>query len=103
MLSILFALVFIICTIFLAFFDKVPVSYCFVYLVLSCSTFISYAIDKSAARHKQRRIPEKTLQLLAMLGGWPGALLAQNILRHKSKKQSFLIISGLVSLSTCLH
>jgi uncharacterized membrane protein YsdA (DUF1294 family) len=59
------------------------------YLSLSAVTFIVYAIDKSAAKRNARRTPENTLHLLAILGGWPGALLAQTWLRHKSSKTSF--------------
>lgn len=56
---------------------------------LSVITFIVYAIDKSAARRRGPRTPERTLHLLALAGGWPGALLAQRWLRHKSAKASF--------------
>lgn len=63
-----------------------------VYAVASLLTFFFYAMDKSAARQGQWRIPEKTLQLLSLLGGWPGALFAQETLRHKSAKSSFLIV-----------
>lgn len=56
---------------------------------MSLLTFIIYAIDKSAAQAKRRRTPESTLHLLALAGGWPGALLAQQWLRHKSAKQPF--------------
>lgn len=59
------------------------------YAGLSVITFIVYAIDKSAARSKGPRTPERTLHLLALAGGWPGALLAQRWLRHKSAKASF--------------
>lgn len=61
------------------------------YAVLSAITFILYAIDKSAARRQARRIPENTLHMWALLGGWPGALLAQQLLRHKTVKRSFRI------------
>jgi uncharacterized membrane protein YsdA (DUF1294 family) len=59
------------------------------YLLLSAVTFVIYAIDKAAAKGNARRAPENTLHLLALLGGWPGALLAQHWLRHKSSKKSF--------------
>lgn len=60
-----------------------------IYLVVSLITFLVYAADKSAARNNNRRTPEATLHLLAFGGGWPGALLAQQFLRHKSKKAEF--------------
>lgn len=59
------------------------------YLTLSLLTFIAYAIDKSAAKRGKWRTKESTLHLLALMGGWPGALFAQNLLRHKSVKASF--------------
>lgn len=60
-----------------------------VYLIASAITFIAYARDKSAARRGTRRTPENTLHLLSMLGGWPGALIAQQYVRHKSTKEAF--------------
>jgi uncharacterized membrane protein YsdA (DUF1294 family) len=66
-----------------------PVFIAYLYIALSSITFIAYALDKSAARHGHRRTPEPTLHLLALSGGWPGALIAQASLRHKSKKPSF--------------
>ena len=59
------------------------------YLVLSVVTFMVYWQDKWAAQKGHWRTPEKTLQLLALAGGWPGAVLAQQWLRHKSSKTSF--------------
>jgi uncharacterized membrane protein YsdA (DUF1294 family) len=59
------------------------------YLLLSVICFFAYAADKSAARRGQRRTPESRLLLLGLLGGWPGALLAQQFLRHKTRKQPF--------------
>jgi len=61
-----------------------------VYLGVSLLTFVVYAIDKSAARHGRWRTPESTLHALALAGGWPGALLAQQLLRHKSTKPTFI-------------
>ncbi|WMB74267.1 DUF1294 domain-containing protein [Shewanella oncorhynchi] len=66
-----------------------PVGIAGMYLTLSLLTFIAYAIDKSAAKRNKWRTKESTLHLLALMGGWPGALFAQNLLRHKSVKASF--------------
>jgi len=60
-----------------------------VYLVASAVAFSVYAQDKSAAKQSQRRTPESTLHLLGLIGGWPGAFIAQQLIRHKSKKRSF--------------
>jgi uncharacterized membrane protein YsdA (DUF1294 family)/cold shock CspA family protein len=61
-----------------------------VYIGLSLFTFLTYAIDKSAAIHGSWRTSENTLHLLGLAGGWPGALLAQQLLRHKCSKPSFV-------------
>ncbi len=57
----------------------------------SVLAFLAYAFDKSAARSDRWRTPESILHLFGLAGGWPGALLAQRVLRHKSKKLSFQI------------
>lgn len=75
------------------------------YIALSAITFILYAVDKSAARNNKHRIPERTLHLMSLLGGWPGALLAQQIFRHKTKKQPFRVVfwmTVIVNVSTIL-
>jgi uncharacterized membrane protein YsdA (DUF1294 family) len=51
--------------------------------------FFAYAFDKAAARAGRWRTAEATLLLLGLVGGWPGALLAQQLLRHKSSKAPF--------------
>ena len=61
-------------------------------VVLSFITFLVYAIDKRAARQRRWRIPEKLLHLLGVAGGWPGALAAQQVLRHKCSKRPFLLV-----------
>jgi len=72
------------------------------YAVFSGTAFVVYAIDKMAARKRHRRIPEKLLHLLALMGGWPGALAAQRVLRHKCSKQRFLVVFwGTVTLNLC--
>ncbi|MCE4556674.1 DUF1294 domain-containing protein [Pelomonas cellulosilytica] len=68
------------------------------YSSLSTATFIVYALDKRAAVKGGDRVPEATLHALAAAGGWPGALLAQQLLRHKSAKPRFRRIYGLTVL-----
>ena len=68
---------------------KLPMAVVWVYLAGSLVAFTAYALDKSAARNDQWRTKESTLHLFALAGGWPGALAAQRLLRHKSSKQSF--------------
>lgn len=60
-----------------------------VYLILSAVTYVVYALDKSSAKHGGWRTRESTLHTLSIVGGWPGALLAQQFLRHKSTKAEF--------------
>ena len=71
------------------------------YALASAVTFIAYLLDKSAARNGQWRTRESTLHLLALIGGWPGALVAQKQLRHKSSKASFLAVFWLTVLLNC--
>jgi uncharacterized membrane protein YsdA (DUF1294 family)/cold shock CspA family protein len=68
---------------------KLPLAIPIAYLVMSFITFIAYAIDKSAAEKGRWRTQESTLHLMALIGGWPGAILGQMTLRHKSKKKAF--------------
>jgi len=59
------------------------------YAVASLLAFVMYVWDKISAEKGSRRTPENTLHLFALLGGWPGALLAQRKYRHKTRKVSF--------------
>jgi len=63
-----------------------------VYVVASVLAFLGYWSDKEAARRGTWRTPESSLHLLALAGGWPGALLAQQFLRHKSTKAEFRMV-----------
>ena len=60
------------------------------YVLASLAAFVAYAIDKAAARDGRWRTPESTLHAFSLACGWPGALLAQQFLRHKSAKPSFV-------------
>jgi len=58
-------------------------------MIMSCIAFVTYWYDKSSSRTGGWRTPESTLHILGILGGWPGALVAMQVFRHKSSKQSF--------------
>lgn len=64
--------------------------------VTSLASFAAYGLDKRRASVGGRRVPERTLHLLAFLGGWPGAILAQRRFRHKTRKVPFLIVFSAV-------
>lgn len=72
--------------------------------VISAITFIMYAWDKQKAKQsvnkKVSRTSERTLHLLALCGGWPGALIAQQLLRHKSQKKRFITVLWVCILLT---
>lgn len=58
--------------------------------LLSLAAFTIYGWDKHAAIRGARRIPEARLHQLALLGGWPGALLAMRLFKHKRRKAAFV-------------
>lgn len=60
-------------------------------VAINMLTYAIYAIDKYKAVHHMWRIPEKTLILLAVIGGSAGALLAMYTIRHKTKHNKFRI------------
>ena len=68
-------------------------------LALSALTYWAYAHDKRSAQQGAWRVPESQLHLLELLGGWPGAFLAQRRLRHKCSKRSYLTVFWLIILS----
>jgi len=80
---------------------KMPPLILTIYLVASLLTFIMYAVDKSAAKEGSWRTQESTLHLLSLAGGWPGALVAQQTLRHKSKKRSFRSVFWVMVFLNC--
>ena len=80
---------------------RLPIAVAGLYLVASLVTFIAYALDKSAARNDQWRTRESTLHLFALAGGWPGALAAQRLLRHKSRKHAFQFVFRITVVLNC--
>ena len=65
-------------------------------LVMSFATFFAYGHDKGRAATGGRRISERTLHVMALLGGWPGAIFGQRQFRHKTQKMSFRIVYWIV-------
>lgn len=58
-------------------------------LAASTAAFAVFAWDKRCAAAGRRRIPERTLLTLAAIGGTPGAIAGQRLLRHKTRKEPF--------------
>ncbi len=70
-----------------------------IYALMSAIAFLAFAIDKRAAGRGDRRTPERVLHTLELLCGWPGALAAVWLLRHKSAKTRFRLIQwGIIAL-----
>ncbi|MBN2389988.1 MAG: DUF1294 domain-containing protein [Anaerolineae bacterium] len=70
-------------------------------IVMTLSTFVIYAYDKSIAGSQAMRVPEKVLLLLALFGGTLGALAGMKVFRHKTAKESFqakLVVIMIVQL-----
>jgi len=83
-----------------AFLWRPPLLLAGIYIAVSLVTFLAYGWDKAAAARDAWRTSESTLHVLALAGGWPGALLAQQLLRHKSTKAAFrAVFWGTVALN----
>ncbi|MEO6917981.1 MAG: cold shock and DUF1294 domain-containing protein [Collimonas sp.] len=100
-LAMIFTAVFCCFLVLASLLGRLPLALPALYVVTSVITFIVYAIDKSAAQSKQWRTKESTLHMLALIGGWPGAVVAQKILRHKSRKQAFQWIFWITVILNC--
>ncbi|MEE4189070.1 MAG: DUF1294 domain-containing protein [Roseobacter sp.] len=63
------------------------------YLALvNTMAFVAFRHDKANAITGEQRIPENTLLILALIGGWVGAKVAQRRYRHKTRKQPFALM-----------
>ena len=99
--AIIISSAFISLVIALVILHKLPPIILGVYIVVSLLTFGLYAKDKSAALSGNWRISESTLHLFSLIGGWPGAAIAQSQLRHKSKKTSFRAVYWITVVINC--
>lgn len=79
------------------------------YALMSAISFSLYGLDKRASTRGGRRTREARLHLVELLGGWPGALLAQRVFRHKTRKTSFqvmyyvAVVTNLAALAWMLY
>ena len=89
---ILFTALFVCSLLGAAYFNRMSWWVIVAYLVASLVTFFAYGWDKSSARRGSWRTAESSLHFMGLVGGWPGALAAQRLLRHKSSKREFLFV-----------
>lgn len=82
--------------------DEVPLMLLVAYGVLSGVAFVVYGADKSAAARGSWRTSESTLHAIAIAGGWPGALVARRVFRHKTTKQPFRTIFWATVIANCV-
>ncbi|POA30794.1 MULTISPECIES: DUF1294 domain-containing protein [unclassified Pseudomonas] len=68
------------------------------YGIVSLLAFLLYWSDKRKARADSWRTPEKVLHAIELAGGWPGALLAQQVFRHKTRKVSYQLVFWIIVL-----
>jgi len=99
--QVLIAVIFIAVVGMSVFVAGMPIQVLYLYVAVSIITFVVYAIDKSAAKRGAWRKQESTLHLLALVGGWPGAMIAQQTLRHKSSKTSFRAVFWVTVVINC--
>lgn len=66
------------------------------YPAASLVSFLQYWMDKRSAQQGGRRTPEQSLHLVELAGGWPGALIAQQTFRHKTRKTSYQLLFWLI-------
>ncbi len=77
---------------------KNPIPF-FSYWMLSLLTMFLYGTDKANAATRKWRVPESYFHLLELMGGWPGALIAQNDFRHKTRASAYLwILRGIIAI-----
>ncbi|HTE15167.1 MAG TPA: cold shock and DUF1294 domain-containing protein [Burkholderiales bacterium] len=98
----LFAVCFLFFVVAAVLSGKLPLTVLVFYLTASGVTYLAYYFDKAAALKSHWRTQKSTLHLFSLLGGWPGALIAQRWLRHKTAKGSFQTVYWATVILNCI-
>ncbi len=96
-----FAYLFCAAMLLAVYLGRLPLLILGVYLAASVLAYTAYAMDKAAAESRRWRIAEDTLHIWGLIGGWPGALFAQQRLRHKTSKTSFQVMFWITVVINC--
>lgn len=99
--ALLFAAVFLVFVAGAVAMGKLPFIVLLAYVMASCVAYLAYLFDKAASLKGQWRTSESTLHMFSLVGGWPGAMLAQRTLRHKTQKQSFQVMYWATVMLNC--
>jgi uncharacterized membrane protein YsdA (DUF1294 family) len=86
------AAIFLAFVVVMVLWKRVPFWVPLIYVSISLISFFDYRSDKEKSARKEWRTPENTLHFWELMGGWPGALVAQQTLRHKNRKTAFLLV-----------
>lgn len=100
-LPVMFAAGFLVFVVAMVAYGRLPIAVLALYVVASVVAFLVYGHDKSAAVRNAWRVPENTLHMFSLFGGWPGALAAQRLFRHKSSKTSFQVTYWITVVLNC--
>lgn len=71
-------------------------AYLLIITMMSVVSFAAFGIDKRRSIRRERRISERSLHLLTLLGGWPGAWMGSRFFRHKTQKFSFRVVFWII-------
>lgn len=99
--SLVFAVIFLVFVTVAVAIHRLPFLVVIVYLLASCITYLAYYSDKRASSKGSWRTPESALHFYSLVGGWPGAMFAQRVFRHKTQKESFQVTFWMTVVLNC--
>ncbi len=76
---------------------RAPLNLLLIYLIIGAISFFNYWRDKRAAESGKQRVRENTLHLGDLVFGIVGGLVGQAVLRHKTAKQNYAAITGIIA------